>query len=264
MKCKGRWVRLGMLLGMLTFLSTVGSSIRISFPWTTTVWGTPAAWAASEVEENEFYMDDPFAEEQLTVADPLRPLNRFFFHFNDKLYFWVLKPLATVYKTFVPTGVRLCVRNAFDNLMAPVRIANNALQLKFQRSGIELARFALNTTLGVGGLFDPAQQEFGLKPYDEDFGQTLGRYGLGNGIFFMWPVLGPSTLRDTVGLVGDYFLDPLSYLSWEQHGVAKGVQQVNRASLTLGEYEDFKASAVDPYVSMRDAYVNYRHRQVKK
>lgn len=264
MEGKGRWARLGMVVGMVAFLSAVGSGMGISFPWAAPFWGTPAAWAASEAQEDESYLDDPFAEKQVSVADPLQPLNRAFFHFNDKLYFWVLKPLATVYKTFVPTGVRLCVRNAFDNLMAPVRIANNALQLKFQRSGVELARFAINSSLGAGGLFDPAQQEFGLKPYDEDFGQTLGRYGLGNGFFFLWPVLGPSTLRDTVGLAGDYFLDPMNYLAWQGYGVAKGVQQVNRTSLTLGEYEDFKASAVDPYVSMRDAYVNYRHRQVKK
>lgn len=259
-----RLVRLGIVVGLVAILCGTGSAIRVFSPWAATSWGTFEAWAAPEAQEDDTELEDPFAEKHLTVADPLQPLNRAFFHFNDKLYFWVLKPMAIVYKTLIPTGVRLCVRNVFDNLMAPVRIANNILQLKFQRSGIELARFAVNTTLGVGGMFDPAQQEFGLKPYDEDFGQTLGHYGLGNGLFLIWPVLGPSTLRDTVGLAGDYFLDPMSYLTWRQYGAAKGVQQVNRTSLTLGEYEDFKTSAIDPYVSMKDAYINYRHKQVKK
>ncbi|WP_448381807.1 MlaA family lipoprotein [Desulfosoma sp.] len=223
-----------------------------------------AAWARTQADEDESYLEDPFAEKQITVADPLQPINRAFFHFNDKLYFWVLKPLATVYKTFIPTGVRLCVRNAFENVLAPVRIANNVFQLKFQRSAVELARFALNSTLGAAGMFDPAEKEFGLKPYDEDFGQTLGHYGVGNGIFFMWPVFGPSTLRDTVGIAGDYLLDPLSYLPWKDYGMVEGTKAVNRTSLTIGQYEDFKASALDPYLSMRDAYVNYRHRQVQK
>ena len=225
---------------------------------------TAAAWAATDTNEDEDYLDEPFAEKEVSVADPLQPMNRVFFHFNDKMYFWMLKPLATLYKTFVPTGVRLCVRNAFVNAMAPVRIANNLLQMKGKQCGVELTRFALNSTLGAGGLFDPAEKEFGLKPYDEDFGQTLGHYGLGNGLFIMWPVLGPSTLRDTVGLAGDFFLDPMNYLPWQVDAVAKGTKEVNRTSLNLGQYEDFKASALDPYVSMRDAYVNYRYRQVQK
>ncbi|MGQ9484499.1 MAG: MlaA family lipoprotein [Desulfosoma sp.] len=265
MEGRRRRVHFGIVAGLVVLLMTaMGSGMRGLCPRAAAPWETMEVWAAVKAQEDDTELEDPFAEKHLTVADPLQPLNRAFFHVNDKLYFWVLKPLATVYKTLVPTGVRLCVRNVFDNLMAPVRIANNIFQLKFQRSGIELARFAVNSTLGVGGMFDPAQQEFGLNAYDEDFGQTLGHYGLGNGLFLIWPVLGPSTLRDTVGIVGDYFLDPMNYLSWQGYGAAKGVQQVNRTSLTLGKYEDFKASAIDPYVSMRDAYITYRHNQVKK
>lgn len=258
--CWRPWFVVCILCGLL-FLKTETRIPGLSPKW----FGTEAtAWAATASQDDENYLDDPFAERETSVADPLQPLNRAFFHFNDKLYFWVLKPVATVYKTFVPTGVRLCVRNAFTNLMAPVRIANNLLQLKFQRGIVEVARFGLNSTLGAAGLFDPAEKEFGLKPYDEDFGQTLGHYRVGNGIFFMWPVLGPSTLRDTVGLVADYFLDPMNYLAWEAYGPAKGVKEVNRTSLSLGQYEDFKASALDPYVSMRNAYISYRHRQVNQ
>ncbi len=264
MERKARLERLALVVGMMALLMTAFGAVSQLGPFQNSLAGPSTVWAATNEEEDDSYLHDPFADKHLAVADPLQPLNRAFFHVNDKLYFWVLKPMAIVYKTFVPTGVRVCVRNVFTNLMAPVRIANNLLQLKFQQTGTELARFAINSTLGAAGMFDPAEQEFGLKPYDEDFGQTLARYGLGNGIFVMWPVLGPSTLRDTVGLAGDYFLDPLNYFSWQGYGIAKGVREVNRTSLTLGEYEDFKASAVDPYVSMRDAYINYRDRQVRK
>lgn len=252
-----RWA-VAWAVGAMVFLSLGSLTGDRSVPLGST------AWAKTQAEDDDSDLEDPFAEKELTVSDPLEPVNRFFFHFNDKVYFWVLKPAATVYKTFIPTGVRLCVRNVFDNLLGPVRIANNLFQLKFRRSGVELARFALNSTLGAAGMFDPAEKEFGLKPYDEDFGQTLGRYGVGNGIFFLWPVLGPSTLRDTVGIAGDYFLDPLSYLSWAQYGIVEGTKAVNKTSLTMGQYEDFKASALDPYLSMRDAYINYRHKQVQK
>ncbi len=222
--------------------------------------GTAAAWAAGD----EF--QDPFAEETVTVADPLEPMNRFFFQVNDRLYFWLLKPTAKVYGTFLPPGLRIAIRNAFDNILAPVRIVNNLLQGKVQRCGVEIARFALNSTLGAGGLFDPAEQEFGLKAHDEDFGQTLAVYGMGNGLYINWPLFGPSTLRDSLGFGADTFLDPTSYL-YPPAGLyagVKAVKYVNRTSLRLGEYEDLKASALDPYIALRDAYVSYRHKQVKE
>ncbi len=255
-----KWMLMG-AVGAMVF-SGLGNGIFSSGDRRAPVAST--AWAKTSTQEDETYLEDPLAEKTVTVADPLQPINRAFFHFNDKLYFWVLKPTATVYKTLIPTGVRLCVRNAFENLLAPVRIVNNLLQLKFQRSAVELSRFALNSTLGVAGMFDPAEKEFGLKPYDEDFGQTLGHYGVGNGIFVLWPVFGPSTLRDTVGIAGDYLVDPLNYLPWTDYGIMQGTKIVNKTSLSIGQYEDFKASAMDPYVSMRDAYVNYRHKQVQK
>ncbi|SMC27730.1 phospholipid-binding lipoprotein MlaA [Desulfacinum hydrothermale DSM 13146] len=231
----------------------------LAIPWVPGV-GATDAWAATD----EFH--DPFAEETVTVADPLEPMNRFFFHFNDKLYFWVLKPVAKVYGTILPPGVRIAIRNAYDNILAPVRIVNNLLQGKIKRCGVEIARFALNSTLGAGGMFDPAEQEFGLKAYDEDFGQTLGVYGMGHGIYINWPLFGPSSIRDTLGFGGDIFLDPTSYL-YPPAGVyvgVKAVKVVNRTSLRLGEYEDLKASALDPYVALRDAYISYRHKQVQE
>lgn len=226
------------------------------------------AWAQSGGDFSDEDFLDPFAEEteEGGIRDPLEPLNRAFFQFNDRLYFWVLKPTATVYGAFIPEGVRVALRRAFENILMPVRFVNNLLQGKVDRAGVEVARFALNSTLGAGGLFDPAAWEFGIKAHDEDLGQTLGVYGIGHGIYIHWPIFGPSSIRDTIGTVGDCFLDPVFYLT---PGIAESIavvsaDRVNRASLRIGEYEDFKKSALDPYVAMRNAYFQYRSEQVKK
>jgi phospholipid-binding lipoprotein MlaA len=211
-------------------------------------------------------LKDPFAEEEVTFRDPLEPVNRVFFHFNDKLYFWGLKPVATVYSWYFPEGVRICVRNGFINIAAPIRIVNNALQLKFKGAGVELLRFIINSTLGLGGLFDPAKQEFHLQEYDEDFGQTLGVYGLGPGIFINWPILGPSSARDSVGTAGDIFLSPFfwSDLSFYSRAGIRAGEATNEVSLRIGEYEDLKKSALDPYIALRDSYLQYRENLIKK
>lgn len=200
------------------------------------------------------------------AADPLEPVNRVFFHFNDKLYFWVVKPAAQGYSYFIAEDVRMCVRSFFENLLAPVRIVNNLLQGKVADSGVETARFVINSTFGIAGLADPAKNEFGLSPKDEDLGQTLGVYGFGEGIYFCWPFFGPSNVRDTVGIAGDFFLSPVSYLAMSDSGAGVAVQaggEVNSTSLTLGDYEDFKESAIDPYVALRDAYRQYRQKKIR-
>ncbi len=214
---------------------------------------------------------DPFAAtsaagRQDTLADPLEPLNRFFFTVNDRLYFWALKPVATGYAKVVPEETRLNFRYFFYNLLAPVRVISNLLQGKIEESGIELARFVINSTIGIAGFDDPAAQGFGLHPSNEDLGQTLGVYGLGSGFYICWPILGPSTLRDSFGMVGDSFLNPLSYLIGGDMVAGGGVyvgKEVNDASLVLGDYEQFTEAAFDPYVAIRDAYHQYRSNQVR-
>lgn len=198
------------------------------------------------------------------VADPLEPVNRLFFEFNDKLYYWVLKPTATVYSKVLANDIRKCIRNFFNNLLAPVRVVNNLLQGKFKGSGIELTRFAVNTTLGVVGLGDAAK-DFSLVPAEEDLGQTLGVYGLGEGVYICWPFLGPSNVRDTLGKVGDSFLDPLSYVAgnWAVAGGMHGVKYMNSVSLSLGDYELFTDTALDPYIAVRNAYIQYRRGVIK-
>ncbi len=200
----------------------------------------------------------------IAVSDPLEPVNRLFFHFNDTLYFWVLKPVSKGYSFIVPQSARRGVKNFFSNLATPVRLVNCLLQAEWEDSRVELKRFAINTTVGVAGLGDPARTRWDLEKRTEDFGQTLGRYGLGTSVYINWPVLGPSNVRDTVGYVGDLFLDPIHYLvpDFWHHMAIRSYETVNGTSLRIGDYEDFKEAAIDPYVSMRDAYYQYRFNQV--
>jgi len=198
------------------------------------------------------------------IADPIEPFNRAFFHFNDKLYFWVLKPLATGYKTVIPEDGRVGVRNFFSNFTTPIRLVNCLLQAKFKGAGNETVRFLLNTTFGLAGFFDPAKKEFKIEKQDEDFGQTLGVWGIGPVFYIVWPILGPSSLRDTVGYVGDLFLDPRTYIFTRPiFYVVRPIELVNEASLSLGEYEEFKKAALDPYIALREASHQYRKNKIK-
>jgi len=199
------------------------------------------------------------------VADPLEPINRIFFYFNDKLYFWLLKPVATGYRKVIPQDIRICVSNFFYNLGMPIRAVNCLLQGKIEGFGNELLRFFVNSTAGGLGLGDPATQGLHLDKQDEDFGQTLGIFGLGPGIYINWPILGPSSLRDTIGLAGDMYTQPLNYLidSTELNLALRGYGRVNETSLTIGDYESLKKAALDPYVALRDAYYQYRQNKIK-
>ncbi len=172
---------------------------------------TSASDAGLAGEDDEFadeFDDEDWLDDELsTVADPLEPLNRFFFHFNDKLYFWILKPTATGYAFIFPRGFRISVRNVFANLLAPARVVNCILQGKVPESGVELGRFAINSTLGILGLFDVAKDTYNLEASEEDLGQTLGFYGAGPGFYINWPILGPSNVRDSIGRFGDSTLE---------------------------------------------------------
>ena len=215
----------------------------------------------ASAEEEEVELVEPSGE---TVPDPLEPVNRVFFEFNDKLYFWVLKPVATGYKTVVPEEARVCVRNFFRNLAFPVRFVNNVLQGKFFGAFEETCVFLVNSTVGLGGLADIATA-IDLKRHEEDLGQTLAVYGSGPAFYINWPFFGPSTLRDTIGTAGDIFLDPLTYLGdyWYAPG-ARGLNVVNETSLKIGDYESLKKAALDPYVALRDAYYQNRLSKIKE
>lgn len=221
-----------------------------------------------EPDEYDDYYDDSYDsyDDLPTISDPLEPLNRVFFKVNDKLYFWVLNPVSRGYTKVAPEPVRVGVRNFFSNLGFPIRFVNCLLQGKFTGAGCEFERFFINSTLGLGGFIDMAEKEFGVKEYDEDFGQTLGHYGLGQGFYIYWPVLGPSSALETVGLAGDYFLDPIYYsdLKLMEKAGLKSYKIVNSTSLSLGDYEILKDSALDPYVAFREFYIQYRQNKIKE
>ena len=220
------------------------------------------------LEEKDEFLDEfesEFEEKAYAVADPLSFWNRAMFHFNDKLYFWFLKPVAKGYRVVIPGVVRTGVRNFFSNIFTPIRLTSCILQGKAKAGGTELIRFVVNSTIGIAGVADPAKKYLKLDISDEDLGQTLGAYGIGNGFYLVWPLLGPSTLRDSVGMVGDRFLNPITYVKPVEASVAIwSYDKINETSLHIGDYESIKEAAVEPYEAFRDAYIQYRNNKVKQ
>jgi len=218
---------------------------------------TPTARAETAPAQEK----DPFEREEEPappLADPLQGVNRAFFHFNDKLYFWVLKPVARGYKSVLPQGARVGVGNFFSNLGMPMRMFSCLLQGDLKCTGTELARFGVNTTVGVLGFGDPAKSWLKLRKRHADFGQTFGVWGMGPGWYLNWPLLGPSCGRDTLALPLNAALDPATFLPG-----AGLIQKVNYTSLHLGEYEELLRAALDPYVAIRDAYNQHRRHSVQ-
>jgi phospholipid-binding lipoprotein MlaA len=230
----------------------------------------------NETEAKEAQEEVPAENETVTEAeeegpqihDPLAPVNKVMFHFNDKLYFLVLKPITQGYSHIIPEDLRIVFGNVYDNLWAPSRMLNNLLQLRLKAAGNELIRFLLNSFAGIAGVRDIAGK-VGMKKQEADFGQTLGHYGIGHSFYLVLPVFGPSSLRDGIGLAGDRFMYPLSYigvshLTFGQSTAIYVHEAVNDTSFKIGDYETFKESAIDPYVSMRDAFVQHRKNVVEE
>jgi phospholipid-binding lipoprotein MlaA len=201
----------------------------------------------------------------VTISDPLEPLNRVMFGINDRLYFWVAKPVVQTYEGIVPRPARVGIGNFFENISTPARLANCLLQGKCPEADRELRRFGINTTVGILGFGDPALDRWNLVPAREDLGQTLAVYGFGDGFYVVWPILGPSTLRDSVGMVGDSFLNPVRYVEPSEASIGISVvDAANDGSFHIGQYEAFKSASVEPYVAMRGAYIQYRSKQIEE
>jgi phospholipid-binding lipoprotein MlaA len=220
----------------------------------------------SKNADDEDFSEDEAAEEKAQIADPIEPLNRAMYNFNDKLYFWALKPVAQGYNIVVPEIARVSVKNFFSNLRFPARFISCLLQADFGGAATEFGRFTINTIWGIGGLLDPSSnKELDLQKQDTDLGQTLGVYGVGQGFYIVWPILGPSSPRDSVDVVGDYFLYPVSYLDpFYAAVIVWAYEEVNSTSLRIGDYESLKDAAIDPYIALRDAYVQYRLKKVEQ
>ena len=206
----------------------------------------------------------------VSIADPLEPLNRATFWINDGLYTVVLRPITKGYEKVVPKVVRTGIHNAFENVRFPVRFVNDTLQGNFKRAGLETGRFLVNTVAGVGGIGRPSDHIPSLADLPEgDTGQTFAKWGIGHGIYIVLPLLGPSSLRDTVGLAGDYALNPVNWVSFVYGGYAWtiAIPSTNSLRLTheqLGVYDSATKSALDRYLAIRSSYVQYRKEVAKK
>lgn len=194
--------------------------------------------------------------------DPLEPINRGIYHFNDVADHLILKPAAEVYRGVLPQIVRTGVSNFFSNIGDVIVALNNLLQGKFGQAVSDVGRIVVNTTAGLLGLIDVAT-EIGLEKHHEDFGQTLGYWGLGDGPYLVLPLLGPSNVRDALGLVVDYFTDPLTYVnSPYPRNPLWGTRFVNRRSELLDTSKILDTAALDPYDFLRDAYLQRRRNLV--
>ena len=215
----------------------------------------------NEAEFDEF--ESEFGNTQ--VFDPLSGYNRVMTSVNDAFYGYLVRPLAIGYDFVMPDPIQGAFSDFFDNLMYPMRLVNNLLQGKFANSWDETKRFLINTTIGFAGLSDAATKHFNIPKHDEDFGQTLGFWGVPAGPHIVWPILGPSNLRDTFGLVGDYFTNPITYI--HDDGTALGLNvfnKFNEFSLDPDQYENIKKGVVDLYPFLRDSYEQRRNYLIKE
>lgn len=228
--------------------------------------------ALSKTDINfEDKFDKEFEAEDKVTYDPLEGYNRWMTSTNDKFYTYVFDPISRGYATIIPKPARVGISNAFHNLKFPIRFANNLLQFKFDASMKELGRFIINSTLGVLGLFDVAKAG-GIEPQEEDFGQTLGYYGVGPGFHIVLPFLGPSNLRDMIGLSVDTAMSPttnasLAYQIPDNAEKSFGLisfEYLNKNSLHPGEYENLKKDALDVYTFFRDTYEQKRAKEIEK
>ncbi len=191
--------------------------------------------------------------------DPWEPFNETMFNFNRELDRYVLKPVARGYDTVLPDPVQISIKNVLDNLDVVRRLINNLLQLKFGGATREVARFTVNSTIGVAGLFDVAKDGLGIEQSDEDTGQTFGVYGAGPGPYLVLPFLQVMTVRDGIGYLADGAMNPLNYFI--PIGATVGIaatDTVNDRSLHLEEFQQVEESVIDLYGAVRNAYLQRR------
>lgn len=220
---------------------------------------------------DESFLEE-FEQESVESYDPLEGYNRMMFAFNDRAYVYLINPVSKTY-SILSKNVRLGIANVFDNLFYPVRVVNNLLQGKIAHSYEETKRFLINSSIGVLGVFDIASSEFNISRHHEDFGQTLGYWGVGAGPHIVLPLLGPSNFRDALSTLGDYYLDlnvrlgnleykiPHNFLEESSIYVVK---TINKNSLFIGLYDSFKKDSVDFYTFSRDFYERKRINDIKE
>ncbi|MEK9684629.1 MAG: VacJ family lipoprotein [Rhodospirillaceae bacterium] len=225
----------------------------------------PATYAADRTADvGSSFVEAATAEQS---NDPLEKINRTVFAANDLLFSVLLKPIAEVYRYVVPGFVRDGLSNALVNLNSPFVLVNDLLQLEFSRAWITTQRMVINTTVGFGGFIDAAKDNWGIVGHNEDFGQTLGAWGVGEGFYLVLPLFGPSNPRDSIGLFSKAFIDPVSqYLDHidEKDGllgrvVITGVDEFSRR---IDDLEKLKATSLDYYAAVRSIYRQKRQIEI--
>lgn len=210
----------------------------------------PLAGSAADEEAAE-------ADTGHAKGDPFEKWNRGVYKFNDSIDQAIVEPLAKGYRAVTPGFFRSGVRNFLHNLASPVILANDVLQAEPKRAGATTGRFVINTTIGLLGLFDVGEK-VGLKKHDEDFGQTLGKWGVGPGPYLMLPLLGPSNMRDLTGKVVDYAIDPITYAKFKHDDEARlartGMDLLTQRTDTLDAVDSLRETSVDPYAAARSFY----------
>ncbi|MDC1311540.1 VacJ family lipoprotein [Burkholderiales bacterium] len=195
--------------------------------------------------------------------DPFEPVNRKIYQFNETLDQIVVRPIGKAYTSFVPSLVRTGVRNIFTNLGVINTTFNELLQLKIRNVPVGVARFTSNLILGVGGIFDVAS-EMGIPYYNEDFGQTLGYWGIDSGPYIVLPLLGPSSVRDSISKPFDFYFDPVTHISddstkWN----ITGLKIIDARSQYLSSEDMLSNSALDQYSFVRDTWLQRREYQIR-
>ncbi len=229
-----------------------------------------AARPLTSTQKTETYepLEDPFAvEEEVTpLADPFEGYNRFMFQVNERIWEYFMEPLARGWRFVMPEDVRVALKNMFDNATAPVKLVSSLLQGDLDKSGRVIGRTVINTTIGVGGAFDVAGDQFEIKNVNEDMDQALGAHMFPTGPYIVLPFLGPSTARGVVGRTVDSFLSPSVILApsfFVGAGITLG-ENMNDSSFIIEDKEQLEESAIDEYESVRDFFHQYRQGLVKE
>jgi phospholipid-binding lipoprotein MlaA len=202
------------------------------------------------------------------INDPIEPVNRGVFAFNNALDIVLINPICRVYNALLPDFLRDGIRNFMRNISSPLLVGNEILQGDIKGAGVSTARFIINTTAGIGGLVDVASGQ-GLPYRDADFGQTLGIWGLGDGFYIVLPVIGPSSLRDTTGLLVDGYADPVRIWAhntdrdWIYY-TRVGVDGLDQRARIMKAMNDLRRNSLDYYAAVRSAYAQKRHAMIAR
>jgi len=209
-------------------------------------------------------LEDPFGAIEEDIPEPWDPFeshNRFMFNLNNALYDYFGKHVAKGYRFTVPYDARVMIKNILTNGTMPVRLLSSLLQGDLGKSGRVISRFLINSTVGLGGMFDVADNEFDIKPANENMTQTLGFYDVPSGPYLVLPILGPSSVRNLIGRTADIFVSPTFLLS-APFAVSSGiaaVKKTNETSFLIDIHEDLREHSIDEYISVRDLYQQYHY-----